>query len=149
MNRSELQAYLYQQIPLSKAMGIELIEAGVERVELTAPLGFNSNHMDTAFGGSLATALILACYAYLFNRLDEFGFHCHVLIKESSINYLSPVREDLKAICMRPADDVFNQFLRTFERRGRARIVLSGFVETANHKACVFSGEFVAVKAER
>lgn len=147
MKLNDLRDYLYDQIPLSKAMGLEIIVADNSQVEMTVPLKLNSNHMDTAFGGSLATLLILACYGYLFNRLDQAGHESHVLIKEGNTKYLLPVREELKAICLAPDEAIYNQFLTTFKRRGRARITLTAFVEAGSEKACIFSGEFVAVKA--
>ncbi|MCM2349270.1 MAG: thioesterase domain-containing protein [Bacteriovoracaceae bacterium] len=147
MKLNDLREYLYNQIPLSKAMGLEITVADISRVEMTAPLELNSNHMDTAFGGSLATLLILTCYGYLFNRLDLAGLESHVLIKEGNTKYLLPVRVELKAICLAPDEATVNQFLTTFKRRGRARITLTAYVEAGAEKACIFSGEFVAVKA--
>lgn len=145
----DLRDYLYSQIPISKAMGVEINQANHSGVEVTAPLDPNSNHMDTAFGGSLGTLLILSGYAYLFHRMKMSGIECHVLIKESKINYLLPVREDLRAICTAPEEEDYAKFLSTFQRRGIARIILTAHIETIEGRACLFSGEFIAQKAQR
>lgn len=144
-----LRDYLYSQIPLSKAMSVEIKQANLSGVEVTAPLAPNSNHMDTAFGGSLGTLLILSGYAYLFHRLQMNGIECHVLIKECKTDYLLPVQEELRAICMAPEEVNYAKFLSTFQRRGIARIVLTAYIETVKGKACLFSGEFIAQKAQR
>ncbi len=144
-----LRDYLYSQIPLSKAMSVEIKQADLSGVEVTAPLAPNSNHMDTAFGGSLGTLLILSGYAYLFHRLQMSGIQCHVLIKESKTNYLLPVKEDLRAICVAPQEEDYAKFLGILQRRGIARIILTAYIETSEGRACLFSGEFIAQKAQR
>ncbi len=147
MKAHDLRDYLFDQIPLARAIGIEIEEASLDQVIITAPLAPNSNHMDTAFGGSLATILILACYSYLFNRLKSEGHKAHVLIKDGHTQYHKPVREDLKAICHAPDEELLSHFIHVFERRGKARIKLDAFIQTGPDKSCTFSGEFVAVKA--
>ena len=147
MKNDDLRDYLFEQIPLAKAIGMEIKEASSDRVVISAPLGPNSNHMDTAFGGSLATILILACYSYLFNRLEMEGFESHVLIKDGHTQYHQPIREDLTAICYAPDKEVLAHFLKVFERRGKARIKLEALIQTDAEKSCTFTGEFVAVKA--
>lgn len=147
MKPDDLRDYLFDQIPLARAIGMEIKEASLERIVLTAPLGPNSNHMDTAFGGSLATILILACYSYLFNRLELEGFTSHVLIKDGHTQYHKPIREDLTAICCAPDKELLSHFLKVFERRGKARIKLEAYIQTGAEKSCTFSGEFVAVRA--
>lgn len=144
-----LRDFLYGQIPISKAMKVEIKQANLSEVEITAPLAPNSNHMDTAFGGSLGTLLILSGYAYLFHRLQTSGIECHVLIKESKTNYLLPVKEDLRAICSAPLEEDYAKFLSTFQRRGIARITLTAHIKTSEGQACLFSGEFIAQKAQR
>lgn len=147
MKANDLRDYLFDQIPLARAIGIEIKEASLDQIIMTAPLEPNSNHMDTAFGGSLATVLILVCYSYLFNRLELEGFGAHVLIKDGHTQYLDPVREDIKAICKAPDNEVLSHFIKVFERRGKARIKLEAFIQAGPNKSCVFTGEFVAVRA--
>ena len=60
MDARELEAYLHDRIPLSRAMAIAVVEAGPERVRLAAPLAPNINHRDTVFGGSAASLAMAA-----------------------------------------------------------------------------------------
>ena len=52
LDKSELEKYLHEEIPLSKAMAVSVTHASADRVELSAPLGPNINHRDTVFSSS-------------------------------------------------------------------------------------------------
>ena len=47
----ELEAYLHEHIPLSKAMGVSVVSVEEGIVILRAPLAPNINHRETVFGG--------------------------------------------------------------------------------------------------
>lgn len=144
MKMNELKDFLYQEIPLIKAMGVQVHSINDSGAVVSAPLAQNDNHMGTGFGGSLSALLITSCYAWLFYILSEQGFFLHVLIKSGQTDYHFPVKEDLKAICVRPSKAEFDEFMDTFKRKGKGKLILTAYVETADGKACSFKGEFVA-----
>lgn len=147
MNALELRDFLYREIPLSKAMGIEVLRSDSNQTEISAPLSLNRNHLDTAFGGSLNSLLILSCYAWLFHKLESEGQIVHVLIQAGHTDYLLPVNEDLKSICYGADKESYEKFLTTFNRKNIGRIKLTAEIITREGKAATFSGEFVAQKA--
>ena len=55
-----IQANLYEQIPLSKAIAVQVVEVTNNSVILTAPLQPNINHRLTVFGGSASALAILS-----------------------------------------------------------------------------------------
>ena len=55
---SHVEEYLHRHIPLSKAMGIQVVEASADGVVLGAQFEPNLNHQDTVFGGSASAAAI-------------------------------------------------------------------------------------------
>lgn len=63
MKRCDLEQYLHEHIPLSRAMGVEVQEADWNGVTLRAPLAPNNNHRETVFGGSASAVAILAAWA--------------------------------------------------------------------------------------
>ncbi len=65
MTPAELEAYLHQTIPLSRAMAVSVIELNPESVVLGAPLAPNVNVHETAFGGSAAALALLAAWSLL------------------------------------------------------------------------------------
>ncbi|RBP41368.1 thioesterase domain-containing protein [Roseimicrobium gellanilyticum] len=152
------EAYLHAQIPITRAMGvgIESYEAHTGHLVLTAPLETNHNHLGTAFGGSLSALCTLAGYALLWldlegqSREEEAGTHTskpHVVVKESTISYLHPVKEPLiRVVCERPDAALMQSFHRQFTQKGKARIQLTCTV-TENAQTCVrFTGTYVAVR---
>jgi thioesterase domain-containing protein len=70
VDRWELAQYLHEHIPLSRAMGVEVVEATWDGVSLRAPLAPNINHRETVFGGSASAVAILAAWALLYVRLQ-------------------------------------------------------------------------------
>jgi thioesterase domain-containing protein len=60
VDRCELAHYLHEHIPLSHAMGVEVVEADWHSVTLRAPLAPNINHRETVFGGSASAVGIVA-----------------------------------------------------------------------------------------
>lgn len=69
MNPADLEHYLHDHIPLSKAMAVSVASVAPHEVVLRAPLAPNINHRDTVFGGSASAVAILAAWSLLNTRL--------------------------------------------------------------------------------
>ena len=61
----QLQIDLHREIPITRHMGITLVDYDDRRLTISAPLDKNINHRDTAFGGSLNTLATLAGWCLL------------------------------------------------------------------------------------
>lgn len=70
---------------------------------------------------------------------------CHIVIRESTISYERPVREDIRTVCARPAGETLKVFKRAFRQKGRARISLSATIEDGGITAVRFRGIFIAM----
>lgn len=149
MNATALEKFLHEQIPISKAMGVKILSADKTKVEVFGPLEANRNHLGTAFGGSLNALLVLAGYSWIFNALETEGHHCHILLKTGHTEYFHPVETDIKAVCLKPDQDLMDDFVRLYERKGLARINLISEISSQEGVACRFTGEFVAQRAQR
>lgn len=146
LSAPQLEAFLHEKIPLTRAMGLHVAESNQQRVVLEAPLAANVNHLGTAFGGSLHALPTLACYAALWMLLREGGVDGHVVVKRSNASYRSPVTGRLRAVCARPSPAVCKEFMNDFKRHGKARMELSAIVDGGAGKPAVeFDGSFVAV----
>jgi len=142
----DLESFLHRQIPLTRALGLQVVESCGQRLVLAAPLEPNRNHLGTAFGGSLHALPTLACYATLWILLREAGIEGHVVIKRSQVQYRQPVTADFRAVCPRPAPDRVAEFMADLRRHGKARMELEALVEGPDGRAAVeFTGSFVAV----
>lgn len=146
MSTKVLEAFLHEKIPLTKAMGLHVVESSAKRLVLEAPLEKNINHLGTAFGGSLHTLPTLACYAGLWTLMREAGIDGHVVVKKSQAFYRQPVTGTLRAVCMRPQAALVKEFILDLQRHKKARMELTATVEGKGGKPAVeFSGSFVAV----
>jgi thioesterase domain-containing protein len=142
VNTAELQRYLHEHIPLSKAMGVKVHEAGTERVTLFAPLAPNINHRETVFGGSASALALLAAWALIRNRLDAEGLDCRVVVQRNTIEYLRPIRADFAATAVTPAQ--WPRFIATLKRRHRARIGVTVDLRCGDEIVGSLAGDFVA-----
>lgn len=145
MSEKKLNQFLSEKIPVTKALGVEVIRAKPSEIRIRAPLKLNHNHMDTAFGGSLSTLMILACYSWLYTLLEQNEANFHIVIKDAVTKYMAPVKEDIVAVCHRPENQEIDQFLQAYQRKGIARIRLSSYIEiNGSEQACTLDGVFVA-----
>lgn len=142
MTASEAEKYFHEQIPLTRAMGVRVMANDQNGFTLEAPVALNSNHLRTAFGGSINAVATLAAYGLLWLELRKPGVH--VVVAESSIRFLRPVRETIRAVCARPGPDEWRAFRADFESAGKARLQLRVKVVEAEQTAAEFEGTFVA-----
>jgi thioesterase domain-containing protein len=136
------QAYFHEQIPITRAMGVRVVANDEDGFVIEAPVALNSNHLRTAFGGSINAVATLAAYGFLWLELNDRN--AHVVVAESSIRFLRPVRETIRAICLRPAAEDLAAFKTQFAAKRKARSILRVNVIEAGETAAEFQGTFVA-----
>ncbi len=144
MDRAVLEAekFLHEQIPITRAMGLRVVANDETGFTLEAPVALNSNHLRTAFGGSINAVATLAAYGFLWVELNEAA--AHVVVAESSIRFLRPVRETIRATCLRPDASGLAEFRTRFREKQKAGITLHVKVTEAGETAAEFEGRFVA-----
>ncbi|MDY0036596.1 MAG: YiiD C-terminal domain-containing protein [Zoogloea oleivorans] len=145
MNEAELTAYLRAHIPLSAAMDVTVRKADPTAVMLEAPLAPNINHRETVFGGSASAVAILAAWTLLFVRLRDEGLDARVVIQENSMRYERPIAGTFTAVAVAPEAEVWARFVKTLQRRGRARISVQSELRFEGERAGWLEGSFVAL----
>ena len=145
MTEFDAEQYFHEQIPITRAMGVRVVAHGEDEFVLEAPVALNSNHLRTAFGGSINAVATLAAYGFLWLEMRDPAVH--VVVAESSIRFLRPVREMLRAVCLRPEPDEWAAFQARFAEKGKARIALRVNIVEADQTAAEFEGIFVARSA--
>ena len=123
-------------------MGVRVVAHDASGFVLEAPVALNSNHLRTAFGGSINAVATLAAYGLLWLELREQPVH--VVVAESSIRFLRPVRETIRAICSLPELEELKSFRTGFAEKGKARLTLRVKVVEDGQTAAEFEGTFVA-----
>jgi thioesterase domain-containing protein len=136
------EEFFHAQIPLTRAMGLRVVSGDENGFAIEAPVALNSNHLRTAFGGSINAVATLAAYGLLWIELDDPAVH--VVVAESSIRFLRPVRTTIRAVCQQPRPDEWKAFRDEFVSARKARLKLRVNVVEAGETAAEFEGIFVA-----
>lgn len=142
MTESDTEKYFHEQIPITRAMGVHVVSHDESGFAIEAPVALNSNHLRTGFGGSINAVATLAAYGLLWVELRDPAVH--VVVAESSIRFLRPVRTMIHAVCPRPAPEEWAAFQTRFAEKGKARVRLQAKVVEGGETAAEFEGIFVA-----
>lgn len=141
----QVEQYLHEHIPLSKAMQVSVVSVEPEEVVLRAPLEPNINHRETVFGGSASALAILAAWSLLHARLSSEGIKTRLVIQRNSMEYLGPIPGAFAARASLEAPEAWPQFKRMLARKGKARVTVISVLEHAGQVVGQFKGEFVAI----
>jgi thioesterase domain-containing protein len=142
----EAENFIHQQIPITQAMGVRVVANDARGFVVEAPVALNYNHLHTGFGGSINAVATLAGYGLLWLELRD-DKSSHVVVAESSIRFLRPVRETIRAICLRPNQREIDAFRSTLSLKGKASMTLEVIIEEDSETAAEFEGAFVALKS--
>jgi thioesterase domain-containing protein len=141
-----IERYLRTHIPLSQAMGVEVVAADAAGVRLCAPLRPNINHRDTAFGGSLSALAILAGWTLVYVRLYALPFRTRIVIQRNTIDYVQPAEEDFCVSCPAPPEADWQRLVEMLKRRFKGRIVLHAEIVSGGVQVGTFEGSYVVFK---
>ena len=148
-NDESLEAYIHRQIPITAHMGVGIVDASVNRVELSAPLAPNINHRETVFGGSAAAIATLAAWTLVLVRLRDEGIAGRLVIARNSMQYGKPITDDFTAVAsVDQIDgwaDGWDRFLAGITRKGRGRLTARSNLFLNGQQVAEFEGLFVAI----
>ena len=144
------QKRIQDEIPLSRAMGIQLRSWDGHSLLLSAPLEPNSNHHGTGFGGSVYAAAVTAAWGLTELALTDLGLKASVVVQSGTMDYLEPVESDFYVICRLPGEEIPERFRRCLARHGKGRLDLTAEVfcgeptdRPEGDPVAVFQGRFV------
>lgn len=149
MDRWELEHYLREHIPISKAMGVEVVEAESNGVTLRAPLAPNINHRETVFGGSASAVAILAAWSLLYVRLQLEHVNCRIVIQRNTMNYARPIVDAFVASSTIQDSLTWEKFVKTLKRKNRSRISVPAILSCNGEHVGEFEGDFVALRSQK
>ena len=145
MNAHDLQAYLHERIPLSRAMEVAVRTAGSDGVVLYAPLAPNINHRDTVFGGSASAVAILAAWSALYVRMRAEQRAGRIVIRRNRMSYERPITGDFTATSAPPEAAAWAKAVATLGKGRPARVHVTATLECAGQRVGVLEGEFVVL----
>jgi len=145
MTPNELETYLQQRIPLSRAMAVEVRSATPDGVELFAPLAPNINHRDTVFGGSASAVAILAAWSALYVKMRAEMRAGRIVIRRNKMSYERPITGDFTARSAPPEAAAWAKAIATLGKGRPARVHVTATLECLGERVGVLEGEFVVM----
>jgi thioesterase domain-containing protein len=88
---ANLQQTLDREIPLSTAMGLNVVAWQNEILSMRMPLEPNKNHQYSAFAGSLNALCTVVGWGTIFLLLAREGLQGNIVIRRGQIRFLRPV----------------------------------------------------------
>jgi thioesterase domain-containing protein len=143
---NRLQRYLFQQIPVSRALVVLVQEASLNEILITAPLAPNVNHHGTAFGGSVSAVAILSGWSLVYVRLEAEDQSPTVVIQHNETRYLKPIEGKFAARARLTHPEKWPHFLQSLSRHGKARTIVKVEIEAAGGISALFRGTYVALQ---
>jgi thioesterase domain-containing protein len=124
----KLKQFFLDHLPITQFMGLEVESYDGDTLILTAPLEPNINDKQTAFGGSLYNAAVMACWGMIYLKTQERNIQCNQVVAEGSMKYIAPVSGRIRAICHSPSEEELAVFFEKFDLKGRAKITLESAI---------------------
>lgn len=144
-DKQAVQTYLYEQIPLSKAIAVRVVEVTNNSVILTAPLQPNINHRSTVFGGSASALAILSAWTLINFRLESEGIQSRLVIQKNTMNYDKPITDRFEAVCSLCDEETWKKFIKVLQKKHKSRITVNCLLQCNEQQVGEFSGVFVAL----
>lgn len=147
MSALALQDSLHERIPLSRAMGVSVLQADPECVVLGAPLAPNVNHSGTVFGGSAAAVAVLAAWSLVEVRLQAAAQPGRIVIRRSGMDFEQPIRDGFTATARAPDAADWQKLLSTLQRGRMGRIVVHSVLDAEGARVGLLEGKFAVIPA--
>ncbi len=139
----ELTTTWYEQIPLSKAMAVELVSFENDVLTVAAELEPNINLHGTGFAGSLYAINALCGWSMVHLQLKLRELEGSIVLADGRISYSRPARERIVAVC-----DFGEQVgaLDTLAETGKARFTLTSTIASGGKPAATFEGDYAVLR---
>ena len=142
----QLSRFFATHLPVTQFMQMDVESYDGKTLILHAPLAPNVNDKQTAFGGSLYNASVMACWGMAHLKTLEAGIECNQVVTKANIEYLAPVHADIRAICDSPSIEDIEKFIQQFKTKGRSRLTLHARIECSGKLAVKFEGTYAILK---
>jgi thioesterase domain-containing protein len=138
---AELQRTWHLEIPLSAAMGVEVVEFTNDRLVVRAPLAPNINVHGTAFAGSLYAIAALCGWGMTWLQLKTRHIDGSIVIADGHIHYAAPVQQEIVAACQFAGAELDTAMARLIST-GKARFKLECIINAHGSEAAHFTGDY-------
>lgn len=143
--RAWLEPLLREKIPLAGTMDLRISRLDPTGIQLDFPLAPSVNDKGSAFGGALASAMILAGWSLPRLLLRRQALAAELVIGRCELRFLKPVHGTYTAVCEwpDPADQL--HFLQGTAERGKGRLALDARILCAGEVAAALQARYAAL----
>ncbi|MGP1716758.1 MAG: YiiD C-terminal domain-containing protein [Methylophilus sp.] len=140
------QNTLFKLIPQTKNLGIKITKIDENQITVHGDYALNKNHLDIVFGGSIAAISITTAWSLVQSKIEQAGLKGNLVIKRQEIDYLLPVKTDFECVASFQSADDWDSFKKSYEEKGRARIVVTAQIISESKATSKFQGVFILYK---
>lgn len=98
MTAAEANGFIQENIPLVRAMDLQVLSADADSVTVRIPLAANANDKGTLFAGASYSGLVLAGWTLAMNRAFASGFEKPwAAVVDAHVRYSKAIAEDVVA----------------------------------------------------
>lgn len=143
--RQWLEPLLRQRIPLAGTMDLRIGQLDERGIRLDFPLAPSVNDKGTAFGGALASAMILSGWALPRLLLRRHALPADLVIGRCELRFLSPVRGPYSAGCRWPDAAARASFVADAQNTGKGRLELIAEIHAEGQLAASLQARYAAL----
>ena len=143
--RQWLEPLLRERIPLAGTMDLRVCRLDARGIELAFPLAPSVNDKGTAFGGALASAMILAGWALPRLLLQRHQIQADLVIGRCELRFIAPVQDAYSACCDWPEPPALETFLAEIRERGKGRLDLGAEIRANGQLAASLQARYAAL----
>ncbi len=145
MHADYLATFMNHKVPVTKAMGITVVQSDKNGVIFKASIDANINDKGVAFGGSLFSVASLASWAVVDFLLKQRNMDAKIFVHTADSKFCAPVTQDFTVICPPPSDDEVNLFFEMIDKKGRGRLKIKSEIHENGVLAFESTATYVAV----
>jgi thioesterase domain-containing protein len=138
---AELGRTWHREIPISAAMGIEILRCDAHELVVEAPLAPNINVHGTAFAGSLYAVTALTGWGMVWLALKARELDASIVLAEGRIRYVKAVRDAIRCVS-RFDPEAQQRPLERLAELGRAFFALNALITADGEPAIRFEGKY-------
>ena len=139
-----LQQTLRREMPITAAMGIEVVSWQDQRLTMHMPLEPNRNHQYSAFAGSLNALCTIVGWGTIFMLLRQESLSGNIVIRRGKIRYFRPVRTPEFLASGQPIDPKqYDYFFELLRSKGKSKVDIAVEIADAQGAYVSFQGSYV------
>ncbi|MFW5816332.1 MAG: YiiD C-terminal domain-containing protein [Wenzhouxiangella sp.] len=146
--RAWLEPLLRERIPLAGVMALEIARLDAAGIGLDFPLAPSVNDKGSAFGGALASAMILAGWSLPRLLLRRRALTAELVIGRCELRFLKPVLGAYSAVCDWPDPARQLAFLDGTRTRAKGRLDLDARIVYDGEVAATLQARYAALVAK-